>query len=86
MGLWGGKSAVRCSETVGSGQNMGIWEKQHRHLDNAVRSRLKERRERKKKKVKKIRKTGKEKQKKSKKGESSTPVGCQGEDNDQGSG
>ena len=75
---------MRCSETVGSGQNTGIWEKQHRHLDNTVRSRLKGRR--KEKKVKKIRTTGKEKQKKSKKGESSSPVGCQGEDSDQGSG
>ncbi len=38
MGLWGGKSAGRCSETVASGQSTEIREK---HLGSTVRSKLK---------------------------------------------
>ena len=38
VGLWGGKSAGRCSETVASGQSTEIREK---HLGSTVRSKLK---------------------------------------------
>ena len=42
VGLWGGRSPLRCSKTVASGQSTQIREKQHGHLHNAGRCKRKE--------------------------------------------
>ena len=71
MGLWGGKSAGRCSETVASGQSTEIREKQHGHLDNTVRPKLKAKKGRgKRRKKEKVREKGeKMKRREKRKGE-----------------
>lgn len=71
MGLWGGRSAGRCSETVASGQSTEIREKQHGHLDNTVRPKLKAKKGRgKRRKKEKVREKGeKMKRREKRKGE-----------------
>ena len=95
MGLWGGRSAGRCGETVGRGQDTEIREKEDGGLDNGVRARLKDGGERERKARKARRRTGRERQgreerkeegqKQGKTGESASPVGRRAERGERGS-